>query len=157
MGKFFSAPADLIVRRSEEPTDDPRQHRKGENPGNFTMTDESVNQLRVILAKERTSYATGDYLNLMEIQDEDGGKGVSMDTKGKRPETSWPLTKKRKLHDLRKGNDIEEKVFRGTEANTEAHSSDVRKPLMRKSWREKMCEWAYQGKKRMQLGRLESP
>jgi hypothetical protein len=119
----------------------------------MTMMDDASERLQVLLSQECTTYKTSDYLTNIHETEEVGSAAVPTSDSHSHV-SSQCGTKKRKMLPNGDGNCI----HRGTASSSletmgndeQVHSSHDEKEheelRRRKHWREKMCEWAYQGR-----------
>jgi hypothetical protein len=93
---------------------------------------DATERLTVLLTQEKQFYGTSDYLARMQGMAQDSlrpSSGEALDADGSAP----PSPKKRKSED-------------GSHADSASSSStDGSASVINKHWREKICEWAYQG------------
>jgi hypothetical protein len=92
---------------------------------------DATERLTVLLKQEKQFYGTSDFLARMQVMAQNSllPSGEALDADGSAP----PSPKKRKSED-------------GSNADAASSSStDGSASVINKHWREKICEWAYQG------------
>jgi hypothetical protein len=105
----------------------------------ITMEDASES-LHVLLSQEKLVYETSDYLAKIHCQEQIHGTSV-MDTSSSSSSSHSP--KKRKSYD----DDVNVVDQPGSVVNNDSREDDegTSSTQINKHWREKICEWAYQG------------
>jgi hypothetical protein len=115
--------------------------------------DDSSDRLQVLLAQECTSYMTRDYLITRETVE-----AIDDDSSYEPSTSSRPGTKKRKFLPVTpqiSGRECNSqmkntsKKYKGDTLGVQASDDQVHELRRMKHWREKMCEWAYQGKQKV--------
>jgi hypothetical protein len=111
-------------------------------------------RLQVLLTQEATFYKTSDYLTRMQSEPEQSSEPTPMFSSSSSDAEASSLNKKRKslLCTNEDMNDVDtspespkapKRINSGAASTT---SSEESSSQINKHWREKICEWAYQGK-----------
>jgi hypothetical protein len=101
-------------------------------------------RLHILLSQEKIIYQTSDYLTRMHSQAQYHHATSAMDTSNKCSPSSSPSTspKKRKSYD----DDVNVVDQPSRATHNSAGDDEGSSTQINKHWREKICEWAYQGK-----------